>query len=87
MSGYEGHIEAVGFAGNEVEELERLIKAAQNKADEVTGTVVNAVGDDPRSEAGRNSLDWIINVKEVLGDMVGRCEMIKAELNRYSGGF
>lgn len=81
------HHEAVGFAGMEVEELEGMILAARNRAEEVLRVIANAVGANPNTESGQNAMAFIAGVKERLEELVGVCESAKAELNRYSSGF
>ncbi len=81
------HHEAVGFAGMEVEELEGMILAARNRAEEVLRVIANAVGAQPNVESGQNAMAWTAGIKDRLEELVGVCENVKAELNRYSGGF
>jgi hypothetical protein len=80
------HHEAVGFAGLQVEELEQMLGACQDKAREVTGVVHNAVGNSP-SEPAANAVNAVAEISAQVGQMIALCEVAKAELNRYSGGF
>jgi hypothetical protein len=80
------HHEAVGFAGLQVEELEQMLGACQDKAQEVTGVVHNAVGN-AMTEPAANAVNAVAEISSRIGDAITLCEVGKAELNRYSGGF
>lgn len=82
------HHEGVGFAGLEVEELQGIIAAAKDKLENtVLGLIVTAVGEPARTEAGANALAFASGLVDRLTEDMGICEAVKAELNRYAGGF
>lgn len=84
----DAHHEAAGFAGLKVEELEGIILHGKSfLEDEVRPTIENAVGAAPGSEAGQNAAAFAGGLMDRLEEAVGICEQIKAELNRYAGGF
>jgi hypothetical protein len=83
----DGHFEAVGFAALEVEELEQFILLAKEKAGSVAGSIANAAGASPSSDAGRNALALIAAFPDKLDELLNACEEAKAELTRYGGGF
>lgn len=83
----EEHIQAVGFAGMQVEELEGLLVAAREKQQECLGLVITAVGDDPAVESARNAMEFVAGIADRIDEIVGMCESAKSELNRYGGGF
>jgi hypothetical protein len=85
--GREQHFQGVGAAGIAVAELEGMLLAAKLKQQDVLGTVALAVGDPPAVESGRNALEWTAALTDKLDEITRICEMIKAELNRYGGGF
>jgi hypothetical protein len=80
------HHEAVGFAGLQIEELEQMLGACQDKAREVTGVVHNAIGNS-MSEPAANAANAVAEISVQIGQLISLCEVGKAELNRYSGGF
>lgn len=81
------HVNALGFAGMQVEEFEGIVASAKEKLEEVLGTVINAVGEEPTTEAGQNALSMVSSLTDKLEEIMGICEGAKAELNRYGGGF
>jgi len=81
------HQDGVGFAGLEVQELQNLLAAAKGKQQEVLGLVVVAVGENPVVESAQNATAFTAALGDQLDEMAGICEQIKAELNRYAGGF
>lgn len=82
------HHQGVGFAGLQVEELQAVIAHAKEKLEnEVMGLIVTAVGDPARTESGQNALAFAGGLVDRLTEDMGICEQIKAELNRYAGGF
>jgi hypothetical protein len=83
----DGHVQAVGFAGLQIEELENMLLAVKEKQQECLGLVATAVGEQPVVESARNALEFTAALDDRLGELVGMCESIKAELNRYGGGF
>ncbi len=86
--GRDEHFQAVGFVGNEVEEMEGLIKSALEKAQQIVGMTVNAVGESPETDAGRQALGLAAALSEQdLPDAIQKCEALKAELIRYGEGF
>lgn len=88
MNSRDEHNEAVGFAGQHIEnELLPLILAAKDKVDETVGMVANAVGGNPNAESGQNALGAIAGLTEKLEECANACHLAIAELNRYGGGF
>lgn len=82
------HIAAVGFAGAKIAEIQESILAAREVLNgEGLPMVVNAVGEDPYTEPGRNALSFTRELSDDLEAAVRTCELIKAELVRYGGGF
>ncbi len=85
MSRHQDHVEAIGFAGMQVQELQDLIQATLIKQGEIVQVVLNAVGEDPVNQHARQAWDWVAGLGQGLEEMVGVCENVKAELNQYSG--
>lgn len=82
------HFEAVGFASLKIEEAQATIYQAGAQMEEALGAVYNAVGDDPVIESASNASAWTAHMKDVLlPELLRTCENVKAELNRYGGGF
>lgn len=86
-SAHQQHVQAVGFAGMAVEELQQQIVGLREKTQEVLSTVTNAVGEEPSIESGRNALTLITAVDEMVLELIRRCDAAKEELNRYGRGF
>lgn len=80
------HVEAIGFAGMEVQELENLVQAAKERQGQVLGAILNAVGDSPSNEHARQAYEWIAGLGDGLDEMIGVCENTKAQLNAYGAG-
>lgn len=87
MNDRDQHFQAIGFAGAKIAEIESHILAAKLLTDDAIGTVVNAVGDDPVEDSARNAFEWSASLPDRLDEITRICENIKAELNRYGGGF
>lgn len=85
MSGHQEHIEAIGFAGMTVQELQDMVNATLVKQGETVQVVLNAVGEDPRNQNARQAWEWLAGLGQGLEEMLGVCENIKAELNAYTG--
>jgi hypothetical protein len=83
----EPHIEAVGFAGLQVQELQNILMSAKEVQQEVLGLIISAVGENPVVESAVNAFSYMAAVGDHLDEVIGQCETIKAELNRYGGGF
>jgi hypothetical protein len=83
----EPHIEAVGFAGIQVQELQNILLASKQVQQEVLGLIIAAVGEQPVTESGQNALAFTAAIGDQIDEMTGMCETVKAELNRYGGGF
>jgi hypothetical protein len=81
------HVQAVGFAGLQIQELENLIITAKERQQECLNLVATAVGEAPVVESARNALEFTAALGDRLDEVAGMCESIKAELNRYGGGF
>jgi hypothetical protein len=77
------HVQAVGFAGMEVERFERELKALHIEAEEVFGTIVRATGEDPEGILGRGPQVNFLNVAEKLNQAIALCEETKQLLNDY----
>lgn len=83
----EDHVQAVGFAGMAVEELEGILRSAADKAEEVLGIIINAVGEQPSTASGQNALGVFVHVKDtLLPEIFQGCETVKEDLNSYSRG-
>lgn len=88
MTTRDEHHEAVGFAGQHIEgELLPLILAARERLEESTGLVLNAVGQDPNSDAARSAIAFVAGIADKLEECADACHGAIAELNRYGGGF
>lgn len=83
----DGHHDAVGFAALQVQELENILLAAKEVQQEVMGILMSAVGNNTHIESASNAREWTGVIADKLDELVGLCENIKAELNRYGGGF
>ena len=88
MGGYHGHVEAVGFAGLKIQELEDVLLGHRaNLFREAQSLVKIAVGDQPTNRDGQRALE----MTEILGDKMDQamqaCEEIKQALNDYSVGW
>lgn len=81
------HIEAVGLAGLEIQESENILSAAMERLELAIGAVINAVGENPTQESGRNALEFAVGAKERMSEIRNMLEQCKAELNRYGSGF
>ena len=82
----EEHVQAVGFAGLQVEELETLITGVMDRVSEVRRIAVNAVGEEPTSESGKSALASIYSIRVSLAEALGSCEAAKRYLNNYGRG-
>jgi len=83
----DSHHDAVGFAGLQVQELQNILAAASEVHQEAMGIILSAVGEDQPMESGRNALEWMAGIGDKLRELIGICENVKAELNRYGSGF
>ncbi len=82
----EEHVQAVGFAGLKVEELEQALVALTEEVDLVHGIAVNAVGEKPSTISGRNALESIHLIRVALVDATEACEAAKTHFNSYGKG-
>jgi len=82
----EEHVQAVGFAGLQVEELEGKLSALREETESVKATVVNAVGEDPSTPAGRTALQSVKLIEVALAEAMDLCEQAKQHLNDYGKG-
>ena len=85
--GYQGHVEAVGAAQNEVQELQNLLIMANEKREQTLGAIAHAVGDQPSADSGRNAMAMVSEVGDLLDRAAGMCESAKTEMERYAGSF
>lgn len=85
--GYDGHVQAVGFAGLQVQELEDLMQAVKAKYPEVLSHVVIAVGMAPNTELGQRPLAGAQVLAEKIDEVIQVCENIKMTLNEYGSSF
>lgn len=83
----DSHFEGVGFAGIAVQELQNVIAVAREQQQQVLGMVIAAVGESPVVDSAQNAVSYAAAIGDQLDDLAGVCEHLKAELNRYSGGF
>lgn len=81
------HRRAVGFAGQQVEELIHVLLVAHDKAREAMGIIANAVGAAPGSIAGLEAASDIVVVMDVIDEQIGLCHSIIEKLNAYGQGF
>lgn len=79
----DNHVQAVGFAGLAVEELETLIEGIRQRVDEVKATGVNAVGEVPSTDSGRQALIALDLIKVALSEATEQCEAAKQHFNDY----
>jgi len=82
----DAHVQAVGFAGLQVEELEGQIEALRQRVDEVKATGINAVGAEPSTDSGRAALVAIDLIKAALAEATEQCEAAKEHFNDYGRG-
>lgn len=82
----EEHVQAVGFAGIEVEELEQQLSGCREKAEQVVAVVVNAVGEEPSTDSGRQALRDVRMLRLAISELMARCEEAKQHLNDYGRG-
>jgi hypothetical protein len=83
----EPHIQAVGFASLQVQELQNILMSAKAVQDECLGIVVTAVGEQPTVESARNALELTAAVGTRIEEIIGVCESVKAHLDQYATGF
>lgn len=86
-NGHEGHVQAVGFAGLKVQELQDVISQAASMYPEVLSHVVIAVGMDPRTDLGRRPLEGVKVLADEIDKLLHVCENLKAALNEYGASF
>lgn len=86
MTSREGHFEAVGFAGLKVEEMQAALASVLPIAEEALGTIANAIGESDR-ESATNAHAFTAEIIDRVTELVGQCENVKAELQRYQSGF
>jgi hypothetical protein len=82
----DAHVQAVGFAGLAVEELEGQIEALRQRVDEVKAIGINAVGEVPSTDSGRQALTAIDLIKVALSEATEQCEAAKQRFNDYGRG-
>lgn len=87
MQGRDSHFEGVGFAGLAVEELQAVIMVAREHQQTALGLIFVAVGHNPVVDSAQNATAYAAAIGDQLADLIGMCEQLKAELNRYGGGF
>ena len=88
MGGYSGHVEAVGFAGIKIQELEDVILGHRsNLFREAQSLVQVAVGESPNSREGQRALEMTQILGDKLDQAMQACEEIKQALNEYSAGW
>jgi hypothetical protein len=86
--GREDHVQAVGFAGLKIQEVENvLMQAREMLNNEALPLVLVAVGDNPIIDSARNALEFTQLMDQKIEELLGIAEQAKAEMNRYSGGF
>jgi hypothetical protein len=83
----EEHIQAVGFAGLQIQELQQVILHAQEKQATCLALVITAVGENPSIDSAQNATAFTASLGDKLTEILGICEQAIAELNRYGGGF
>lgn len=84
---YDQHIQAVGFAGMAVAELQGQILATKESAEQVLNTIAAAVGDAPRNTDAIEAMAMMNDLIRLIGENGGMCEGIVSRLNAYSGAF
>lgn len=82
----DAHVQAVGFAGLAVEELEGKILALHGKMDEIKAMGINAVGEVPSTDSGREALSSLNLIQVALAEAVEMCEAAKRHFNDYGRG-
>jgi hypothetical protein len=85
--GYEGHQEAVAGAKEVVGELQELLAAATDKAEQAIGAIIMAVGQNPNVESSQNAMNFIALAKQQIEEVYQSTIAANAELDRYAGGF
>lgn len=84
----DGHHEAVGLAGLQIQELVGALLHAKEVADTQAMPIIqNAIGAAPSSEAGQNAAGMVAQISEKLEELAGIAEQAIAEMNRYGNGF
>jgi hypothetical protein len=84
----EEHVQAVGFAGIQVEEIEHGLAVVREELSKVRAIIVNAVGDESTasSESGRAALQSFSLVGVNIAEAMDACEATKQHLNDYGRG-
>lgn len=88
MGGYQGHVDAVGFAGLKIQELQDVILGVRgNLYREAESLVQVATGQQPTNRDAQRAQE----MTQILGDKFEQihqvCEEIKQSLNDYSSGW
>lgn len=88
MGGYQGHVDAVGFAGIKIQELEDVVLGVKaNLYREAESLVQVATG----AQSANRDAQRAQEMTQVLGDKLDQinavCQEIKQALNDYSAGW
>jgi hypothetical protein len=88
MGGYHGHVEAVGFAGLKIQELEDVLLGHRaNLFREARSLVEIAVGDQPTNRDAIRAIEMTKILGDKLDQAMQACEEVKLALNEYSAGW
>lgn len=77
------HIQAVGFAGLKIQEVQDALSSVALRLEEAEATMIRAVGPDPKVVTAQTALGGVLLIRNTLDDLSAVCEEIKGNLNAY----
>jgi len=81
------HSDAVDAAIHAVGEVEEMLSATTDRTDSLMGAVIHATGSNPWVESAQNAMNFTAEIKNRIEEIYRIAEGVKAELERYKGGF
>lgn len=84
---WDAHRGAVDGAVNGVGELQELISILTDRQESLMGQVIMAVGQNPNVESAQNAMNFTAEIRNRADEIYRIAEQVKAELERYAGGF
>jgi hypothetical protein len=78
------HVEAVSAAQTKMTELQTILGLAQEKVDEATVSVNDAIGDTQNGSA-LHALEKLVGIRNSIPELLGNLEAAAQEMREYGG--
>lgn len=83
--GYSSHIESVVLARQQANEVISHLFQAKEEAEKLAVMTIQAVGENPVNNAGREALEGAAHVHDAIDPLIQYLEGVKFQLDEYSG--